>query len=344
MCHLALSHPNGERNKAHLVFQSRHFIVGGPILIQSRHNPVAVFGYHLVEPFLRCAHPVGTEPLGLIIRADGVAKIEVAVAERSLLGVDLNPIVIHAKGTHHHLAIVTSQIAIERSQTLSLQFEENRIDELHHIIATECRQCLHQPPQKRGIAPKPKLALQVDVAGIILPVVTITRHHTLMSQSTKTFSQGGMHIRIIAQKKNSHHFPVILTAKVAFFHFINRNSQFIICHPAYLWSKKCQICPIMDDELGYMKNFSYLCNIILTFIMEITVIVPVKDRRDHIGKTLDSILRGGIAPKEVIIVDNESTDGTYQFCEQRDLSRSRRCTQQRPEVVQDRMGLFLRQR
>lgn len=50
--------------------------------------------------------------------------------------------------------------------------------------------------------------------------------------------------------------------------------------------------------------------------MDITVIIPVKDRRDHIGKTLDSILKSGIAPKEVIIVDNESTDGTYQFCEQ----------------------------
>lgn len=50
--------------------------------------------------------------------------------------------------------------------------------------------------------------------------------------------------------------------------------------------------------------------------MEITVIVPVKDRRDHIGKTLDSIIKSGMSPKEVIIVDNESTDGTYQFCEQ----------------------------
>lgn len=50
--------------------------------------------------------------------------------------------------------------------------------------------------------------------------------------------------------------------------------------------------------------------------MDITVIIPVKDRRDHIGKTLDSILKAGIPPKEVIIVDNESTDGTYQFCEQ----------------------------
>ena len=50
--------------------------------------------------------------------------------------------------------------------------------------------------------------------------------------------------------------------------------------------------------------------------MDITVIIPVKDRRNHIGKTLDSILKSGIAPKEVIIVDNESTDGTYQFCEQ----------------------------
>ena len=50
--------------------------------------------------------------------------------------------------------------------------------------------------------------------------------------------------------------------------------------------------------------------------MDITVIVPVKDRRDHIGKTLDTILKAGLQPTEVIIVDNESTDGTYQFCEQ----------------------------
>lgn len=50
--------------------------------------------------------------------------------------------------------------------------------------------------------------------------------------------------------------------------------------------------------------------------MDITVIIPVKDRRDHIGKTLDSIFKLGMMPKEVIIVDNESTDGSYQFCEQ----------------------------
>ena len=55
--------------------------------------------------------------------------------------------------------------------------------------------------------------------------------------------------------------------------------------------------------------------------MEITVIVPVKDRREHIGKTLDSIMKGSMLPKEVIIVDNESTDGTYQFCEQYIKSR-----------------------
>ena len=50
--------------------------------------------------------------------------------------------------------------------------------------------------------------------------------------------------------------------------------------------------------------------------MEITIIVPVKDRREHIGKTLDTILRSSVPPAEIIIVDNESTDGTYQFCEQ----------------------------
>ena len=50
--------------------------------------------------------------------------------------------------------------------------------------------------------------------------------------------------------------------------------------------------------------------------MEITVIIPVKDRREYIGKTLDSIMRSSEQPTELIIVDNGSTDGTYQFCEQ----------------------------
>ena len=50
--------------------------------------------------------------------------------------------------------------------------------------------------------------------------------------------------------------------------------------------------------------------------MEITVIIPVKDRRNYIGKTLDSIMKSSELPAEFIIVDNGSTDGTYQFCEQ----------------------------
>lgn len=56
--------------------------------------------------------------------------------------------------------------------------------------------------------------------------------------------------------------------------------------------------------------------------MDITVIVPVKNRREHIGRTLDSIMKSGMQPTEVIIVDNESTDGTYQFCEQYIKNRS----------------------
>ena len=56
--------------------------------------------------------------------------------------------------------------------------------------------------------------------------------------------------------------------------------------------------------------------------MEITIIIPVKNRREHIGKTLDSIMKSGLAPKEIIIVDHESPDGTYQFCEQYIKSRN----------------------
>lgn len=77
----------------------------------------------------------------------------------------------------------------------------------------------------------------------------------------------------------------------------------------------------LDNKI--IVNYHYQLSIIIYLCiskqcqnMDITVIVPVKDRRDHIGKTLDTILKAGLQPTEVIIVDNESTDGTYQFCEQ----------------------------
>lgn len=50
--------------------------------------------------------------------------------------------------------------------------------------------------------------------------------------------------------------------------------------------------------------------------MEITIIVPVKNRRRYLKKTLSTILCSSVAPSQIILVDNGSTDGSYEFCRQ----------------------------
>lgn len=50
--------------------------------------------------------------------------------------------------------------------------------------------------------------------------------------------------------------------------------------------------------------------------MDLTIIIPVLNQRETIGHTLDSIIASPIQPKQIIVVDNESTDGTYQYLEQ----------------------------
>lgn len=50
--------------------------------------------------------------------------------------------------------------------------------------------------------------------------------------------------------------------------------------------------------------------------MDITIIIPVRNRKEYIGRTLDSVLSSTVLPTEIIVVDNGSTDGTYEFCEQ----------------------------
>jgi glycosyltransferase involved in cell wall biosynthesis len=53
---------------------------------------------------------------------------------------------------------------------------------------------------------------------------------------------------------------------------------------------------------------------------EITVAVPVKDRREQMLRCLDSLLAQDHPAYEVLILDNGSTDGTAEACEERAAS------------------------
>src|SRR3990170_8009381 len=46
--------------------------------------------------------------------------------------------------------------------------------------------------------------------------------------------------------------------------------------------------------------------------MQATVVVVTHNSADSIQECLDSILHQGLAPKEMIVVDNASTDGTLE--------------------------------
>ncbi len=50
--------------------------------------------------------------------------------------------------------------------------------------------------------------------------------------------------------------------------------------------------------------------------LDLTIIIPFCNNRDTIGQVLDSIRRSSAQPKEIILVENEGTDGSYQYCEQ----------------------------
>ena len=48
-------------------------------------------------------------------------------------------------------------------------------------------------------------------------------------------------------------------------------------------------------------------------IEEISVIIPTYNRCDLLKRAINSVIKQTITPKEIIVVDNGSTDQTYQM-------------------------------
>lgn len=49
--------------------------------------------------------------------------------------------------------------------------------------------------------------------------------------------------------------------------------------------------------------------------MDITIVIPLYNRKDTIRITLDSIVNSSVKPRQIIIVDNGSTDGSYEYAQ-----------------------------
>lgn len=48
--------------------------------------------------------------------------------------------------------------------------------------------------------------------------------------------------------------------------------------------------------------------------MDITIVIPIYNREQYIGNTLESIAKSSVMPKSIILVDNNCTDGSMDIC------------------------------
>src|SRR4051812_7054651 len=68
---------------------------------------------------------------------------------------------------------------------------------------------------------------------------------------------------------------------------------------------------------------------------DVTVVVPVKDRRDSMLCCLDALLAQDHSSYEILVLDNDSTDGTAEACRARGATAN---VPLRVEVVRGRLG------
>lgn len=73
--------------------------------------------------------------------------------------------------------------------------------------------------------------------------------------------------------------------------------------------------------------------------MRISVVIPTYNRRQYIGETLRSILAQSSPPDEVIVVDDGSTDGTYELLEEQFPSVRRFRIENSSQVVARKFGI-----
>ena len=48
--------------------------------------------------------------------------------------------------------------------------------------------------------------------------------------------------------------------------------------------------------------------------MVITIVIPIYNRKELLNRTLNSILESTFRPMKMILVDNGSTDGSMELC------------------------------
>ena len=192
-------HGHGKGNETHLLGQSEVPGVGCMVLIEARHDALAVEGHHLVEPSLVAIQPFADEAVVVGIGAQAGAQVEVAVFKGGAVHSRLHPVAVHAVGSHEDASVLAFQLFVEGQNACGFQFQEYGVDELHHIVAFQPFQHVLQVYQiADGVAESGRLTGDVHVAGIVFPSVTVRHHCHLVAQLPQSFGQRPVYIAIFS--------------------------------------------------------------------------------------------------------------------------------------------------
>ena len=93
-----------------------------------------------------------------------------------------------------------SEIAIEEEQAFGLQFEEHRVDELHHVEAPESWQETEDAGIEAHASQPSRGARHIDVPWVVLPEVAIGANHHIVAQRMEAFRQRSVDIAIFAKQ------------------------------------------------------------------------------------------------------------------------------------------------
>ena len=169
------------------------------VFVKSRDDAVAIVGDVAIEPFLRRSEPVGAFREGVFVASQFVANVEIAVFQRLFVDASRNPVIVHPECAEHDSPIVSAQKVVERTDSLGLQFDEHRIDELHDVVIFELRQQSDEPQQQPDAADFRRFSRKVDVTRIILPKIAVGSHCHLVSERPQPFRERPMHVAVFAE-------------------------------------------------------------------------------------------------------------------------------------------------
>ena len=106
---------------------------------------------------------------------------------------------VHAESTEEDVAVVATQEGVVGPHTFGAQGQEDGIDDLHHIVAAEAMKLpSHTHPPQQTLPARQGGTGQVNIAGIVLPAITIGSHHNGVAQLAEAIGKGGVDIAIIA--------------------------------------------------------------------------------------------------------------------------------------------------